>query len=54
MGILRTLLIQLFQLIDGERVFKAKRSMFLGLNLPVLASLIPADFEVQTIDEYLV
>jgi hypothetical protein len=54
MGILRILLIQPFQLTDGGRVSKAKRLMLLRLSLPVLASLIPADFEAQTIDEYLV
>jgi hypothetical protein len=48
------MVIQPFQLMDGGRVYQAKELMFLRLGLPVLTPLIPADSEVQILDEYFV
>jgi radical SAM superfamily enzyme YgiQ (UPF0313 family) len=39
-------------LIEGGKVFKAKKLMFPRLSLPVLASLTPSDIEVQIVDEH--
>lgn len=49
---MKILLIQPSQIIDGGKVYKAKKIMFPRLSLPVLASLCPPDVQVQIIDEY--
>jgi radical SAM superfamily enzyme YgiQ (UPF0313 family) len=49
---LRLLLIQPSQIIDGGKVYKAKKLMFPRLSLPVLASLTPPEIQVEIIDEY--
>jgi len=49
---LKLLLVQPSQLIEGGKVFKAKKLMFPRLSLPVLASLTPPDFEVKIIDDH--
>jgi len=49
---LKLLLIQPSQIIDGGKVYKAKKIMFPRLSLPVLASLTPPEIQVEIIDEY--
>ena len=49
---MRLLLIQPSQIVDGGKVYKAKKLMFPRLSLPVLASLTPPEFEIKIIDEY--
>lgn len=49
---MKLLLIQPSQLLEGGKVFKAKRLMFPRLSLPVLAALTPPDIEVQIVDEH--
>ena len=49
---MRLLLIQPSQIIDGGKVYKAKKLMFPRLSLPVLASLTPPEIPVAIIDEY--
>jgi hypothetical protein len=49
---LKLLLVQPSQLIDGGKLYKAKKLMFPRLSLPVLASLTPSEIQVKIIDEY--
>jgi radical SAM superfamily enzyme YgiQ (UPF0313 family) len=49
---LKLLLIQPSQIIDGGKVYKAKKLMFPRLSLPVVASLTPPEFNVKIVDEY--
>lgn len=49
---MKLLLVQPSQLLEGGKVFKAKRLMFPRLSLPVLAFLTPADIPVRIIDEH--
>ena len=49
---MKLLLIQPSQIIDGGKVYKAKKIMFPRLSLPVLASLTPPEIQVEIIDEY--
>lgn len=49
---MKILLIQPSQIIDGGKVYKAKKIMFPRLSMPVLASLTPPNFLVEILDEY--
>ncbi len=49
---MKLLLIQPSQIIDGGKVYKAKKIMFPRLSLPVLASLTPPEIQVEIVDEY--
>ena len=49
---MRLLLIQPSQIVEGGKVYKAKKLMFPRLSLPVLASLTPPEFGIKIIDEY--
>lgn len=49
---MKLLLIQPSQIIDGGKVYKAKKLMFPRLSLPVLASITPPEIQVEIIDEY--
>lgn len=49
---MKLLLIQPSQIIDGGKLYKARKIMFPRLSLPVVASLTPPDFSVEILDEY--
>ena len=49
---MKLLLIQPSQIINGGKVYKAKKIMFPRLSLPLLASLTPPEIQVEIIDEY--
>lgn len=49
---MKLLLIQPSQIIEGGKVYKAKKVMLPRLSLPVVASLTPPEIQVEIIDEY--